>query len=195
MSACADPRPPGSGVRTDATTSALPMSTPAHRSTSRSTIAPFLVGCRRVRRGQPINDAMKRARDNNSRCREDPWLQSVKRARPHQVRTSSSRTRHDSHPSRRPQAMGVCEAPASRAHRTIHARRRSRRNVRCQRRVTLREARRRARLRCPQAGDSGRASSRTRAAIQTLVSRWPAQRQVRCGSSGRSCRCEFLGGA
>lgn len=43
------------------------------------------------RRGQPISESVKRARDNNSWCREDPWLQSLYRVRAHQERTSSAR--------------------------------------------------------------------------------------------------------
>ena len=57
------------------------------------------------RQGQPINDAVRRAQDNSSWCREDPWRQSLRRARPHQGRASSAGPAHHSHPSWRPKAM------------------------------------------------------------------------------------------
>src|SRR3954462_13977028 len=85
------PRPSGLGVRTQATTSFLPMSIPAQRSISTSTRGLLILDpMGRDRRGQPINDAVKRVRDNSSRCREGPWRQSLRRARAHHAVTSSA---------------------------------------------------------------------------------------------------------
>ena len=56
------PRPPGLGVRTQATTSSLPMSIPAQHSisTSTSNLLDFHVpSSGRDRQGQPINDAVE----------------------------------------------------------------------------------------------------------------------------------------
>jgi hypothetical protein len=51
----------------------------------------LLLGSDGDRQGQPINDAVKRAQDNSSWCREGPWRQSQRRVRAHQARTSSAR--------------------------------------------------------------------------------------------------------
>jgi hypothetical protein len=52
---------------------------------------------------------VKRARDDNSRCREDPWRQSVSRALPAPRSSELSQAQHDSPLSRWPLAMGVCK--------------------------------------------------------------------------------------
>jgi hypothetical protein len=64
----------GPGVRTQATTSFLPMSIPAQRSIRTSIRGLLVLDPVGDRPGRPINDAVKRVRDNRSRCREGPWL-------------------------------------------------------------------------------------------------------------------------
>ena len=100
------PPPPGPGVRTQATTSSLPMSIPAHRSDSRSTSLLLVVDVGGARRGQPINDAVKRAKATIRGAGKTPGVNLINGL----LRTKEnelSQAPPDSHPSRRPQAMGV----------------------------------------------------------------------------------------
>jgi hypothetical protein len=68
------PRPLGAGVRTQATTSSLPMSIPAHRSISTSTNGLLTIGTSRAGSAGPTDQRRCEAchEDNSSRCREGP---------------------------------------------------------------------------------------------------------------------------
>src|SRR6266498_4180590 len=104
------PPAPGAGVRTQATTSRLATSNPAQRSTSRSTRPPPTVARTACRawQGRPINEAVRRARSNSSRCREGPRHQSVRRA----CRTKQRRAQPGPAPFSSvaaPEGHGICE--------------------------------------------------------------------------------------
>jgi len=94
LSSPSRPWPEDRGVRTQATTSSLPTSNPAQRSTTTSTRHPSPETVRRAWQGQPIIEPVRRARSNTSSRREGLRRQSLTRAHWHQGEPSSARPDH-----------------------------------------------------------------------------------------------------
>src|SRR4051794_34821451 len=86
------PRPLGAGVRTQATTSSLPISIPAHRSISTSTIGLLALMVSRGGTGGANRSTTLWSvhEENSSRGREGPWHQSQRRVLAHQAVTSTA---------------------------------------------------------------------------------------------------------
>jgi hypothetical protein len=99
------PRPPAQGVLTHATTSALPMSIPAHRSNTTSIADALIVSCSTGSAGPTDLRRCETCFQQQSVVPGRPLAQSQIRVRAHQAGTHSARPHTDSHPSWRPPAM------------------------------------------------------------------------------------------
>src|SRR3954452_10908980 len=98
------PRPAVSGVRTQATTSFLPISIPAQRSISTSTTDLLVsIPTGQDRQGQPINDAVRRARGQQFEVPGRPLASVSETGSSAPSASELSRSHRDSHPSRRPE--------------------------------------------------------------------------------------------
>src|SRR3954447_20664793 len=98
------PRPAVSGVRTQATTSFLPISIPAQRSISTSTTDLLVsIPTGQDRQGQPIHDAVRRARGQKFEVPGRPLASVAGTVTNAPSASELSRSHRDSHPSRRPE--------------------------------------------------------------------------------------------